>query len=751
MKTNKKILLCSCLSLTAFTMLAGCGNGQNNTKTEFHDNLILNGGFESGIGEKIEGWSDKGLGAFSPDNVTNATTVNGIEAGKVGTYFFSGIESSLPSYTGKLESDYFKLGGLGYVSFKMGAAKDTSKIYIQFYKDGSDKPLAFKANGGDVEVDKIGNDDFNGTTCTDQMVQKYVDLSEYIDEIIKIVVVDEDTNSEVTDYSYVNFDDFRIIQNASEKNEVINLRKDELKQYEEKPFEEDETSTSLRNGGFETGDLTGWKVLSGDALNEDFIEESANTFWGERQFYAEGNYFLNGFKVEGTENRIGKMRSEKFTIENTEGNKYVSFRIGGAKFSTAYVSIIDAQTNSEVARVTNKEFSDPKMSLNMHEVFVDVTACKGKVLYFLIVDESQSEDSFKAIVVDDFKINLSKEDIIDEITALKTATYEEDSVAKDAYIALYNGGYSYPLAGNAPTIKEENGYALVKEMAPTNNVDLNRLLNEVTVSDDYTATNDLSRSIVSAKLGNNLLTEVDYNSFNFDKDGDYYISIKVTDNYEQSSESVIKVTVKNDIVYDNQITNGGFETGDLTGWTIVSGNVVTDDAINSDTTFWAEQIPYNKSGEYFFNGWTACPSEPEGYTLRSTTFTLSGSGYISFKMGGAASAVKVYTADGELIADYRNNLFADVNFPSISNGCRLATMNGYVANLSEYLNQNLYIEISDLGNIGGWSVAFFDEIVTYYETAPDYTTMKDTVREYIASTDSYNDVVLNYSEAINTL
>ena len=50
--------------------------------------------------------------------------------------------------------------------------------------------------------------------------------------------------------------------------------------------------------------------------------------------------------------------------------------------------------------------------------------------------------------------------------------------------------------------------------------------------------------------------------------------------------------------------------------------------------------------------------------------------------------------------------------------------------LSQYMGQKLYIEICDRPfNDGekGWGVAFFDEIITYYETAPDVANMFDTV------------------------
>lgn len=747
MKKGGRTILSHSLMVASF-LLAGCGTTSKDTYPE----TIVNGGFESSVIENIPNWNAKGLGAFAYENVTRASQVNGVDVLKEGEYFFSGMESSLPSYTGSLESDYFLLSGLGEIAFKMGAGKDVSKIYVQFFLKDSEEPLRFKANGGEVFVDRIGNEDFNGTTITDQMIQKYVDLSEYLDQVIKIVITDNDTNSEITDYSYINIDDFKIIQNASERNAVMQKRSEELEQFKEEPFDEDEKTTTLRNGGFELGDFTGWKVLSGNALTVDHIDNADTKFWGTRLFHAEGQYFLNGFKYDNQEENIGKIRSEKFTILDTEENVYASFRIGGAKHATAYVSVIDAATNSEIVRVTNKEFKDPEMSLNMHQVFVDLSAYKGKVLYFTIHDETENDGGFRSIVVDDFQINLKEEEVLEMISALRTATYEEDEVAGSYYQALYNGGYSFPIKGEAPRLEGGNEFAYETKMLPTNHVNLYSFFNHIQAVDDYTAKQDLRYQFLAIKHDEQSLDLESYDDFDFVEEGNYYITFSVSDAYEQSAQGVIKVVIDRSLVYDATIENGGFETGDLTGWTVISGNVDTAHAISQESVYWAEQIPFNKSGTYFFNGWDATSEESATYSLRSTTFQLGGSGYISFKLGGRSSALRVYTADGTMIADYRNELFKDENFPSISRGSRLATMNGYVADLRSYLGQALYIEIADLslGN-ENWQFAYFDEIQTYYETEPIAENMKDTVQEYLMSDNTYIDVDLYYSEAHNLL
>ena len=48
--------------------------------------------------------------------------------------------------------------------------------------------------------------------------------------------------------------------------------------------------------------------------------------------------------------------------------------------------------------------------------------------------------------------------------------------------------------------------------------------------------------------------------------------------------------------------------------------------------------------------------------------------------------------------------------------------------MSAYLGQKLVIELCD-EPANGWAQAFFDEVVTYYEEAPDWQNMADTVKD----------------------
>lgn len=71
-----------------------------------------------------------------------------------------------------------------------------------------------------------------------------------------------------------------------------------------------------------------------------------------------------------------------------------------------------------------------------------------------------------------------------------------------------------------------------------------------------------------------------------------------------------------------QIENPSFETGDLNGWTVVDGEAFGPDSISDESTWWAEQIPYNQEGAYHLNGWKY--NEAATGVLRSSTFELGG-------------------------------------------------------------------------------------------------------------------------------
>ncbi|OQC10057.1 MAG: hypothetical protein BWX74_00778 [Tenericutes bacterium ADurb.Bin087] len=712
--------------IAALLVISGCKGGSSTINSEdlvIYPTEITNGSFEDGI----QGWEIGGLGGFNEEDITNLDVLpDGQASLKVGNYFYAGGTSSLPSFTGTLTSAKFKLDGLGLISVKLGAAKDPTKSYIEFFKVGKEEPLEFTLNSGTEKVTKLTNTDFNGTTITSQLIRNVVDLSEYLLEPIYIKVTDNDTKSDYTDYSFWNLDDFKLLNTAQEKNDALVERADQLLQFAEEDIDQDPPVEVLRNGGFETGDASYWKVLSGRAFSGSIISSTSEFYWGNRLYHGEGSYLLNNF---ADETLVGKMRSEKFSVVDKGDNKsFVSFKLGGAAHTDVYITLNKGLTGEVIGTYRNIGFRDPGLALSLVTYYVDVSAHIGEVLYFTLVDNAAG-GPFGALVADDFKVNLSETEVKTGIGNLRTwAANLDDEAAKPDYIDVYNGGISFPISGSAPVISLTEGGFAYEATLGVMTTSLNRFLKNITVKDDYTATTELVRSITSVKYNGTPVSNPDLENFELQK-GTYLLAISVKDAYANEATAEIKLTVEDAVSYNNIITNGNFETGDLSGWTVVDGNVNVDNAISDATTYWMEEIPFNKEGTYFFNGWDACGSEVAGYALRSSTFTLSGSGQISFKMGGRSSRLKVYDESGVQIASYHNHKFNSDGavFPLIKNGSRLATMTTYVADLSAYLGANLYIEIVDEVISQDWAVAFFDDIKTYYETTLDFSGLSDVV------------------------
>ena len=96
-----------------------------------------------------------------------------------------------------------------------------------------------------------------------------------------------------------------------------------------------------------------------------------------------------------------------------------------------------------------------------------------------------------------------------------------------------------------------------------------------------------------------------------------------------------KINVTDSSVY--YIENGGFETGDLTGWT-ASENIGFVVADNEEYFTFLDPVPTtNHIGDYYLDGFNQAndfTSESNIGTLTSSTFVVGGSRWVSFQLGG---------------------------------------------------------------------------------------------------------------------
>jgi hypothetical protein len=191
----------------------------------------------------------------------------------------------------------------------------------------------------------------------------------------------------------------------------------------------------------------------------------------------------------------------------------------------------------------------------------------------------------------------------------------------------------------------------------------------------------------------------------------------------------------------HQIENGGFETGDLTGWT--SYQVWKDESalsafrnervVSSANYGSANANPYDKDGNYLF-GVYVHPYVNENKDLnqermgmlRSSDFVLGGSGFVSFKLGGGKNSATAYLSvrrcsDDVEVGRYANRHFNNTTIAGAQFGTSIANAEAflfqYYADLSSYLGQTLYLVLVDAAS-HEWNVLAADAIRTYLPVTP---------------------------------
>ncbi len=733
MKKHLIKLLSLALALSLALSLAACGgSGDEGGKAAADD--IVNGDFEDVSTGKWVGWT-KDDAAFNFRGVVSDEKVNGAPMEKSGGYYFSGAKGGNPVIKGTLTSDPFKLGGNGFISFKIGAGKDPEKCYVEFIESGSDTVLA-----------KVGNTDCDGIFITDHLLTKVVDLSAHIGKTIYIRITDNDDGA---DFAYINVDAFKVCKDDAEVAAAQAEYAKQIETYGEKPFVEDETATTIENGGFESGDLTGWKILEGNAINAAGIVPTSQYYWTDRAVYGEGQYYFNGSNNGSIpEANVGAIRSQKFTLA---GDGYITFMIGAGN-GGSYVALCDGNTDEELIKVTNEFFSDPSLALTLLRVYMDAHEYLGKVVYLKVVDcNDGTNGGFAFINVDDFRVSLTADEVaaleVEQLEKAQNETYTGASYDDLTALRNYYNTYPYypvPLQSLTLTAYAKN------QVVDCGAVDVTGYISDAAAVFGSESVTDIAVTKVAAPDGTELTSGFD--AVDMSAPGAYTVTYAAS--YEgKTAEASFTVIAMAD---RNSVANGGFESGDLAGWTVVAPDTwsVVDGqptGVISGDKWWGEELPYNQEGVYHLDGWNNGLAEADGWQVQSTTFTLAGSGYISVRMGGAAAAVHVYKADGTEVGYYKQTRFNDAGFPHIKDGGSWADMGVYVMDLSRYVGEELYIVLADEVIDGGWAHAFFDDVVTYYETAPDYANLADTVLDGHTAEEQAAEVQIPWQLATNLL
>ena len=671
-----------------------------------------------------------------------------------------------------------KLAGGALVTRKgEGApAKSREKIcFVGVYSAKTDKMLAKFTNDYFLEhtEDYVNVTDYiSGTCCTDNFYTYTKDMSEYVGEEMYLRIVDNDDS---VYYGYISVDDIRIGGESEQEEGAYFIKIHDYATDAEAPSEHD-----IKNGGFESGSLAGWTIVEGTAFSNDGVN-AEEVWWNENITYSrDGNYHYGFYDPTAT----GVMRSSEFVLGGSGYVSYKLG--GCSNNSLTYLRFIvkSEEGDYEVARFSNFKYwnyqfpyvENGMRCLNLVQYYVDLSLYIGQTMYIEVVDRNSSADDLGCITLDSVVTYWEEKPVW--YTSVAYEAVVETDIMPDSKYQVKNGGFEtgdltgWVSDGNIGRVVAEDcwldkaynkkgiylftGFEHDGQKLEGNTGTLTSSEFEVGGSGwityllgggkdfnlCYLSVIDSATGEELARFANVAFSDGTMNLYKADLSAfmGRTVKLRLTDNatgdwglitadsfvtyYANESSVPKKASLASDLLSLNylgkdnvyQVDNGDFETGNLYGWTKV-GNIGN---VSDESVWWTEKLPFNKDGTYFFNGWSGAESETG--TLESRSFTLGGSGWISFKLGGGKNRdlcyVEIYDkTEDKVIARYANTEFRDNGIaPNDLKGSNLANMVQYKADLSAYLNHELVIRIVD-NAVNDWGVMFADSFITYYENA----------------------------------
>ncbi|MBE7087235.1 MAG: hypothetical protein E7369_02925 [Clostridiales bacterium] len=398
----------------------------NQVDTELYQ--VANGGFEDG---KIIGWTLAGdkIGA-----VTNEThywkgdelSAEGFAFGLDGEYMFSSYAiTGGDEHTGTLTSSTFTVGGSGWVTFKLGGARDLNYMYVDFV-DASNGTILKRAYNGNWQ-DQVDNQKLG---C--KLNAYRLDLSEFMGKEVYVRISDNATSN----YGVLFFDSLNTLYFAKPSDDFA----DAFIVTEHVPA----TVYDIYNGGFDNN-LAGWIK---DGRIGDISSDT--TYWdGAKQFEADGKFF-SAYAPENEEGAYGTLRSSSFVVG---GSGYITYALGGVKGGdVVYMEVMDASTSMPIARFYNDAIDGKDCTLVKYKA--DLSAFIGKTVYIKFTDHAFND--YGLIFCDSFKTYYAN-----------ASDVPEYNVPVDASSKMYevgNGGFEINTNLGEPC--SINGWKLISGEVP---------------------------------------------------------------------------------------------------------------------------------------------------------------------------------------------------------------------------------------------------------------------------------------------
>jgi beta-fructofuranosidase len=151
--------------------------------------------------------------------------------------------------------------------------------------------------------------------------------------------------------------------------------------------------------------------------------------------------------------------------------------------------------------------------------------------------------------------------------------------------------------------------------------------------------------------------------------------------------------------------NPSFETGNLAGWTVVSGTAFGNASVTSTTSYWGG--PFNQVGKDFLWGFMEDGETAVG-ELRSSTFQASS--VMSFLVGGGYDPLNLYVG---LVRESDSTLLLN------QTGTDDEALIRIIWDTSAYAGQNVYLVLVDSSNATSWGHINLDDIRTGCDALSD--------------------------------
>ena len=324
---------------------------------------LENGGFENGL----DGWTVVGnIGDVSSDSnywVNDPESAEGFAFGMDGEKMFSAYApGAFEGAVGTLTSSSFKIGGSGFVTFKIGAMRDGNYVYVDVVDAETKQILARYYNG--LWAEKT-NDVKSG--CT--LIAYKADLSAFAGKEVFFRISDNADSG----YGLFFADSFVTYYEAEP---------DGFNAATPVNYEVFGTIYDVFNGGFEMGDNQGWWNVG-----EPGKVTGADAFFSGVAYGKDGNYLYSGVEDHGAgngrEGNTGVLTSSVFELG---GSGYITYMLGGGN-AICYVQVIDSTTGEILARYRQQAREDAVLK----SYVADLTAYVGRTVRVQVVDNATSD------------------------------------------------------------------------------------------------------------------------------------------------------------------------------------------------------------------------------------------------------------------------------------------------------------------------------------------------------------------------